>query len=120
MDGWSGGVRDILNRRIGGRDRDVAGLSVVEFLEEVCGNDGVVADEGAELMVGRGWGVDGRVGVSRHSLAVKGAEGVPTEGSVGLTMFEGGLLLRLAPLCLLLPGWWFGGVDVVEVPHWGR
>ncbi len=113
-------MRDILNRRIGGRDRDVAGLAVVELLEEVDSDDGVVSDEGVEFMAGRCRGVDGRVGVSRHSLAVKGAEGVPTEGSVGLTMFERGLLLRLAPLCLLLLGWWFGGVDVVEVPHWGR
>ena len=51
MDGWSGGVRDILNQRVGGRDGDVAGLSIVELLEEVGGDDGVVADEGVEVMV---------------------------------------------------------------------
>ena len=52
LDGWSGGVRDILNRRIGGRDGDVVGLAVVEFLEKVGSDDGVVADEGVEVMVG--------------------------------------------------------------------
>jgi len=51
LDGWSGGVRDILNRRVGRRDGDVAGLLVVEFLEEVGGDDGVVANEGVEVMV---------------------------------------------------------------------
>ena len=45
-------MRDILNRRIGGRDGDVVGLPVVEFLEEVGGDDGIVSDEGVELMVG--------------------------------------------------------------------
>ncbi len=52
MDGWSGGVRDILNRRVGGRDRDVAGLVVVEFLEDVGSKLGVLPDEGVELMIG--------------------------------------------------------------------
>ena len=52
LDGRSGGVRDILNRRVGGRDGDVAGLAVVELLEEVRGDDGVVSDEGVELMAG--------------------------------------------------------------------
>ena len=61
MDGWSGGVRDILNLRLGGRDGDVVGLSVVELLEEVGCDDGIVSDEGVELMVGRIWGVDRRV-----------------------------------------------------------
>ncbi len=61
MDGWSGGVRDILNLRLGGRDGDVAGLLVVELLQEVGGDDGVVSDEGGEVIVGQGWGVDRRV-----------------------------------------------------------
>ena len=52
LDGWSGGVRDILNLRLGGRDGDVAGLSVVELLQEVGGDDGVVSNEGVEFMVG--------------------------------------------------------------------
>jgi len=39
----------------------VAGLSVVELLEEVGGELGVFPDEGVELMVGRGGGVDGWV-----------------------------------------------------------
>ena len=52
LDGRSGGVRNILNRRVGGRDGDVVGLSVVELLQEVGGDDGVVSDEGVELMVG--------------------------------------------------------------------
>ncbi len=52
LDGRSGGVRDILNLRLGGRDGDVAGLSVVELLEEVGGDDGVVSDEGGEVIAG--------------------------------------------------------------------
>jgi len=53
LDRWSGGVRDILNRRrVGGRDGDVVGLLVVKFLEEVCGDDGVVSNEGVEVMAG--------------------------------------------------------------------
>ena len=58
LHGRSGGVRDILNRQVGGRDGDVALLSIVELLEEVCSDDGVVSDEGIELMIGRRWGVD--------------------------------------------------------------
>jgi len=30
----------------------VAGLAVIEFLEEVGGNDGIIADEGVEFMAG--------------------------------------------------------------------
>ncbi len=52
MDGWSGGVWDILNRRVGGRDGYVAGLAVIEFLEEVGGELGIFANEGVELVVG--------------------------------------------------------------------
>src|SRR6266851_974400 len=126
LDRWSGGVRDILNRRVGGRDRDVADLSVVELLQEVRGDDGVVPDEGVELMVGRCWGVDGRVRVSGHRLMVEDAEGVPTKGGVGVAMLDGGgLLLRFVALGLLLRGWLVGGVEVPrqrwEVPEgdWG-
>ena len=39
-------------------------LLIVEFLEEVGGELGIFSDEGVKLMVGRGGGVDGRVGVS--------------------------------------------------------
>ena len=117
MDGWSGGVRDILNLRLGGRDRDVAGLSVVELLEEVCGDDGVVSDEGVEVMVGRCWGVDGRVRVSGHPSTVEDAEGVSTEGGVGVTMLDGdGGLLGCPTLLLLL---WGRLAGCVEVPRWG-
>ena len=45
-------MRDILNRRVSGRDGDVAVLPVIELLEEVNGDDGIVSDEGVELMVG--------------------------------------------------------------------
>src|SRR5216683_8122046 len=94
LDGWSGGVRDILNRRrVGGRDRDVAGLSVVELLEEVHGDDGVVSDEGVKFMAGRCWGVDGRVQVSGHPSTMEDAEGVATEGGVGVAMLDRGALL---------------------------
>src|SRR5713101_4680597 len=41
LDGWSGGVRDILNLRLRGRDGDVAGLSGVELPQEVLGGGGV-------------------------------------------------------------------------------
>ena len=50
LDGRSGGVRGIWSR-LSQRDGDVAGLSIVEFLEEVGGDDGVVADEGVEVMI---------------------------------------------------------------------
>ncbi len=83
----------------------MAGLSVVELLEEVCGDDGVISDEGVELMVGGRWGVDGRVRVSGHPLAVKDAEGVSTEGGVGMAMFDRGSWLRLSALGLLLWSW---------------
>src|SRR6266851_1539532 len=118
LDGWSGGVRDILNRRVGRRrDRDVAGLSVVELLQEVCGDDGVVSDEGVELMVSGCRGVDGWVRVSGHPLAVEDAEGVSTEGGVGMAMFDGGSWLQFSTtLRLLLWGWRVGSV---EVPRWG-
>ena len=36
-------------------------MAVVELLEEVRGDEGFVSDEGVELMVGGGGGVDGRV-----------------------------------------------------------
>ena len=113
MDGRSGGVRDILNLRLGGRDGDVAGLSVVE---EVRGDDGVVSNEGVEVM-GRGrGGVDRRVRVSGHSSAVENTEGVSTEGGVGVAMFDdgGGFLLWLSTLCFLL---WGRLVRRVEVPR---
>ena len=117
MDGWSGGVRDILNLRLGGRDGDVAGLSGVEFLEEVCGDDGVVSDEGVEFMVGGCGGIDGRVRVSGHSSVVEDAEGVSTEGGVGMVMFDGGSWLRFSTMLrLLLWGWRVGGA---KVPRWG-
>ena len=117
LDGWSGGVRDILNRRVGGRDGDVAGLLVVELLQEVRGDDGVASDEGVEVMVGGRGGIDGRVRVSGHPLSVEHAEGVSTEGGVGVVVLDGGGLLRLSMLGLLLWGW----LDrLVEVPCRGR
>ncbi len=48
------------------------------------------------------------------------AEGVSTKGSVGLTVFERRSLLGFSALSPFAWGWWFGGVDVVEVPGWGR
>ena len=49
---------------------------------------------------------------------VDGAEGVATEGGVGLVMFEGGSFLGLSVLGPLLRCWCFGGVVVVKVPRW--
>ncbi len=92
-------------------------LLVVELLEEVGGDDGVVSDEGVELMVGQCWGVDRWVRVSRHFSAMEDAKGVSTKGGVGVAMFDGGRLLRLAMPSLLLWGWLVGGV---EVPRQGR
>src|SRR6266851_4439662 len=119
LDGWSGGVRDILNLRLRGRDRDVAGLSVVELLQEVRGDDGVVSDEGGEVIAGRCWGIDGRVRVPGHSLAMEDAEGVVTESGVGVTVLDdGGGFLGLSMLCLLLQlGQGLG--RCVEVPRRG-
>ncbi len=95
----------------------MAGLAVVEFLEEVGSDDGVVSDEGVELMVGRGWGVDGRVRISRHRLAVEDAEGVAAKGGVGVTVFDGGDGFLLGPSSLGFLRWrWLGGF--VEVPRW--
>src|SRR6266851_3611023 len=112
----SGGVGDILNLRLGGRDGDVAGLSGVELLEEVRGDDGVISDEGVEVMVGRCWGVDGRVRVAGHSSAVEDAEGVSTKGGMGVAVFDdGGGLLRLSAFCFLLL--WGQLVGRVEVPR---
>ncbi len=95
----------------------MAGLSVVELLQEVRGDDGVVSDEGVELMVGGRWGVDGRVRVSGHSSAVEDAEGVATEGGVGVAVLDWGPWLRLSTLGPLLSGWRVGRV---KVPRWGR
>src|SRR6267154_234159 len=117
LDGRSGGVRDILNLRLGGRDGDVAGLSVVELLEEVGGDDGVVSDEGGEVIAGRRWGIDGRVRVPGHFLAVEYAEGVSAEGGVGVSVLDGGddLLGFSAPWLLL---WLWKGLDrCVKVPR---
>ena len=117
LDGRSGGVRDILNLRLGGRNGDVAGLSVVKLLEEVGGDDGVVSDEGGEVIAGRRWGVDGRVRVPGHFLAMEDAEGVSAKGSVGVAVFDDGrgFLPRLSTLCFLL----WGRLDrCVEVPRW--
>ncbi len=53
------------------------------------------------------------------------AEGVPTEGGVGVVMFDGGGFLSFAPLRPLLWGWLDGGVKVPrrrrQVPerNWG-
>src|SRR6266851_10452037 len=105
LDGWSGGVRDILNLRLGGQDGDVAGLSGVELLQEVRGDDGVVSDEGVKVMAGRCWGIDRRVRVPGHSSAVENTEGVVTKGGVGVAVLDdGGGSLRLSVLCFLL--WW--------------
>jgi len=49
---------------------------------------------------------------------VEDAEGVSAEGGVGLAMLERGLLSGFAALGPLSRCGWFGGVDVVEVPHW--
>jgi len=85
----------------------VAFLSVVELLEEVGGDAGVLPDEGVEFMVGRGWGVDGGIGVARHWLAVEGTEGIAAEGGVGLTVLEWGLFLGSMSLRFLWRGCWF-------------
>ena len=66
------------------------------------GEGGVFPNEGVKFMVGGRGDVDGQVGVTGHSLLVEDAEGIATEGSVGLTVFEGGSLLWLVALCLLL------------------
>ncbi len=94
----------ILDRQVGGRDRDVAGLTVVEFLEEVGGELGIFSNEGVEFMAGRCWGIDGQVRVSRHCLVVEAAEGILTKSGVGLTVFKGGSLFRLAVLGSLRSG----------------
>src|SRR6266851_200618 len=116
LDGRSGGVRDILNRRVGGRDGDVVGLPVVELLEEVRGDDGIVSDEGVVFMVGRSWGVDGRARVSGHSLAVEDTEGIAAKGGVGVAMFDGGGGLLSGFSTLFLCWGWL--VRCVEVPRW--
>ncbi len=54
LDGWSGGMGNVLDRRVGRRHLDVAGLSVIEVLEEVGGELGVFPDKGVEVMVGQG------------------------------------------------------------------
>ena len=96
----------------------MAGLAGVEFLEEVVGELGLLPNEGVEVMGGQCWGVDGRVGISRHVSAVEDAEGVSAEGGVGLAMLKGeGPLLWLVALGPLA---WGGGLGVVEVPCWGR
>ena len=92
------------------------GLSVVEFLEEVGGDDGVIPDKGVELMVGRCWGVDGRVRVPGHCLAMEDTEGVAAKGGVGVTMLDGGGGLLSGPSTLLLCWGWLG--RCVEVPRW--
>ena len=95
----------------------MAGLSIVEFLEEVGGDDGVVADEGVEVMVCRRWGVDQRVRISRHPLSMEDAEGVATEGGVGVTVLDGGVLPRSSTPGFLLWSWFD---RFVEVPRRGR
>jgi len=117
LDGWSGGVRDILNLRLGGRDGDVAGLSVIELLEEVRSDDGVVPNEGVEVVVGRSGGVDGRVRVSGHPSAVENAVGFLAEGGMEVTVLDdGGGPFGLSALCFLLL--WERLVGCVEVPRW--
>ena len=98
----------------------MAGLAVIELLEEVGSELGVFSNEGVELMVGQCWGVDGWVGVSQHCSAVEGAEGVSTKGGVGLAVFEQRLLSGFAALGSLLRFQWFGGAIIIEVPHWGQ
>ncbi len=46
------------------------------------------------------------------------AEGVPTKGGVGLTMFEWGVLLRFAALGLLSGSGWFEGVIIEVLRRW--
>ncbi len=45
------------------------------------------------------------------------AEGVPTEGSMGLAVFEWWSLLGFVALSPLLRFRWLGVVNVIEVPH---
>ena len=97
----------------------MVGLAVVEFLEDVGGELGVFSDEGVKLVVGRRWGVDGGVGVSRHCSVVEDAEGVLAKGGMGLAMFEWWSFSGFVALSPLSRCWWFSGVDVVEVPRWG-
>ena len=97
----------------------MAGLAVVKFLKDVGGELGILPNKGVELMVGRCWGVDGRVGVSGHASAMEDTEGVSAEGGMGLTIFKGGSLLGSAVLSSFAWDWWLREVDVVEVPRWG-
>ena len=71
----------------------MAGLLVIKLLEESGCKGSVFSDEGVKFMVGRCGGIDGWVGVAGHSSLMENAEGVPTEGGMGLTVFEQGLLL---------------------------
>ncbi len=99
----------------------MAGLLVVELLEEIGGKLGVFPDKGVELMVGRGRGVDRQVRVARHWSAVEGTEGIPTEGGVGLAVLEQGLFPGFVTfLSFPSEGGRFKSVVIVEVPHWGR
>ena len=70
----------------------MVGLLVVELLEEFGGEGGVFSNEGERFIGGHG-GVDGQVGVTRHASPVEDAEGVLTEGGVGLAMFDRGRTL---------------------------
>jgi len=47
---------------------------------------------------------------------VEDAEGVATEGGVGVARLDGGFRFRFSTSGLLLWGW---GVGRVEVPRWG-
>ena len=88
-------------------------MPVVELLQEVRGDDGIVSDEGVEFMVGGRGGVDGRVRVAGHSLPVEDAEGVSTEGGVGVAMLDdGGGFLGFSTPGFLLWEWLVGCVEV--------
>ncbi len=50
---------------------------------------------------------------------VEDAEGVSAEGGMGLAVLEWQLLSSFAALGPFPRCWWLGGVNVVEVSHWG-
>ncbi len=90
----------------------------IKLIEELDGEGGIFADScgGGGLMAGGCGGVVRWVAILGHALSMVDAEGVPAEGSMGLSVFEGLGLLFLASVLWLLPeDWWFEGF-VIQAP----
>jgi len=98
----------------------VAGLLVVELLEELGGEGGVFSDGGGRggAMVSRCGGLVGWVGAFGHPLSMVDAEGVSAKGGVGILVLEG-LALPLVSLLLwfLLVGSWQIKSVITQVPR---